>query len=149
MNVWPITISAFVLGFTALMIATIILIKTYRMEGVTKKLSDKTDEIANGIDKTKKLDIDGEEEKDEREQVIEEYGVFGGSKILMENCRLQKENEELKKKLAGDRVCDGYCTECVNGIIKKGAYGRTDYYCKLDCKCMDFKRKRENNELGK
>lgn len=58
--------------------------------------------------------------------------------------QLNEELELLKKKLRGERVCDGYCKTCIHSIEQEQyAYGGvyTTYTCELDCKCKDFKRK--------
>lgn len=54
---------------------------------------------------------------------------------------------EYKKRLAGDRVCGGYCKACVHAI-KKEYYASTftpyiypEYICELDCKCKDYQKK--------
>lgn len=52
--------------------------------------------------------------------------------------------DEAKKKLRGDRVCDGYCDKCAHSIPVEGYYMGgvyTRYSCELDCKCKDFQKK--------
>ena len=60
---------------------------------------------------------------------------------------LKKENEELKSRICGDRVCDGYCNICNHGI-KKQSFSPIDglcdtWICELNCKCKDFEKKHE------
>lgn len=64
--------------------------------------------------------------------------------IDKDNDRLRKELDELKKKLRGERVCDGYCKTCIHGIEQGQFYPGgfyTAYTCELDCKCKDFQKK--------
>lgn len=60
---------------------------------------------------------------------------------------LVKENAELKAKLCGDRVCDGYCENCKHGLGTQSYHPVFGNYiswkCELDCKCKDFERKPE------
>lgn len=58
---------------------------------------------------------------------------------------LKMEVNTLTAKLRGDRVCDGYCENCVHGIKTERfhpIYGETaSFSCALDCKCKDFEKK--------
>lgn len=58
---------------------------------------------------------------------------------------LKAEVDTLTAKLRGDRVCDGYCENCVHGIKTERfhpLYGETvSFNCELDCKCKDFEKK--------
>lgn len=57
---------------------------------------------------------------------------------------LRKENDTLKRKINGERVCSGYCAVCKNRIEEThygfaiGSY--KTYSCALDCRCKDFER---------
>jgi hypothetical protein len=55
---------------------------------------------------------------------------------------------EYQKKLSGDRVCCGYCENCVHAIKKEYVvggcvypYSYPEYICELDCRCKDYQRK--------
>lgn len=61
---------------------------------------------------------------------------------------LKNENEILRKKINGERVCGRICSKCEHGIkIGVNWYGcgnlyQNDIYeCELDIKCKDFKKK--------
>lgn len=71
-------------------------------------------------------------------------------KLELANARskvdeLKAEVDTLTAKLRGDRVCDGYCENCVHGIKTTRfhtLYGETaSFNCALDCQCKDFDRK--------
>ena len=80
------------------------------------------------------------------------FDLFGIKKrdteIELLKSRLKdKDNEilELKAKLSGDFICDGYCSACKNGIAQTNVnpyFGlSTTYFCILKCKCEKFDRK--------
>lgn len=59
-----------------------------------------------------------------------------------------KEIELLQAKIRGERVCDGYCKYCINGVTEErefysdGTWRKDEKYtCIHDCKCKDFERK--------
>lgn len=59
---------------------------------------------------------------------------------------LKNENEILRKKISGERVCGRICSKCEHGIKICGytvgnIYIQDTYECELDIKCKDFKRK--------
>lgn len=58
---------------------------------------------------------------------------------------LKAEVNALTAKLRGDRVCDGYCENCVHRIKTTRfhpLYGDTAFFsCELGCKCKDFEKK--------
>lgn len=59
-------------------------------------------------------------------------------KILRNQLRLAE------KKISGERVCDGYCQNCVHSVavdVESLLGTSKTYSCELDCKCKDFQRK--------
>lgn len=58
---------------------------------------------------------------------------------------LKAEVNALTAKVHGDRVCDGYCENCVHEIKTTRfhpLYGETaSFSCELDCKCKGFEKK--------
>lgn len=60
--------------------------------------------------------------------------------------QLEEENNRLRKKISGERVCSEVCGKCKYGICISGynlggIYVQSYYKCELDNKCKDFMRK--------
>ena len=63
-------------------------------------------------------------------------------------AELESENETLKDNIASERICGNQCRICANVIETEKSnmmgYKWTEYDCKLDIKCKDFKEVKEH-----
>lgn len=54
-----------------------------------------------------------------------------------------EEVDRLEKMIKGERVCGGYCANCIHRVpeLTDPFWERVRFSCDLDCKCPDFQRK--------
>lgn len=70
-------------------------------------------------------------------------------KLKTENALLQEllkdkdaEIKKLRAKIAGERVCGGYCAVCKHSYQIPTMFASIPSYgCEIDCKCKDFSKK--------